>query len=387
MQLLHNFPTSLQNILQKWSVFFIYLFINALFVIKYGGQFSFYLLLFYLLFIFAVTSFYFKIDFKTSVYKYLFWIVLGLFFTFSIGVNYYVDGKSLNVDRWDAMEVGIKAIFNNEYPYNIKDYLGRESSNLPFLVVLGMPFYAIFGSVGFLQSFSFVLFCYLIFKIFNTYKLRLAALILLLLSPSYLWEVYTKSDLCSNFILVAGFSYLVWTRFIQQKNLKIEWVSLMTALIFLTRLSVVIPLIILLLKTFYKFSIKEKIRFISVFVLVVSFLLYLFFRNAANWETIVEHNPFAIQGSKQPVFLSISYIVLAIILAFNVRSFFDVSYWSAIVLFVAVFIPYLLHLVEYGYENVMVNSYFDLSFFNMSMPFLIVSLIYILKKNLNINKK
>ena len=304
MQLLHNFPTSLQNILQKWSVFFIYLFINALFVIKYGGQFSFYLLLFYLLFIFAVTSFYFKIDLKTSVYKYLFWIGLGLFFTFSIGVNYYVDGKSLNVDRWDAMEVGIKAIFNNEYPYNIEDYLGRESSNLPFLVVLGMPLYAIFGSVGFMQSFSFV-----------------------------------------------------------------------------------IPLIILLLKTFYKFSVKEKIRFISVFVLVASFLLYLFFRNAANWETIVEHNPFAIQGSKQPVFLSISYIVLVIILAFKVRSFFDVSYWSAIVLFVAVFIPYLLHLVEYGYENVMVNSYFDLSFFNMSMPFLIVSLIYILKKNLNINKK
>ncbi len=387
MQLLQNFPTSLQNILEKWSVFFIYLFINALFVIKYGGQFSLYLLPVYIIFIFVIAVLYIKIDLKNSIYKYLFWIVVGLFFTFSIALNYYVDGNSLNVDRWDAMEVGIKAIFNNEYPYDIKDYMGRESSNLPFLIVLGMPFYLIFGSVGFLQSFSFLLFCYLFFKIFDHYKLRLAVLILLLLSPSYLWEVYTKSDLLSNFILVVGFSYLIWTQFIQQKKIKIEWVSVMTALIVLTRLSVIIPLIILLFKTFYNFSVKDKIRFISVFVLVASVLLYFFFRNATSWEIIMEHNPFTIQGSKQPLFLSISYIVLAIIFTFRVKSFFEVSYWSAVLLFIAVFMSYLLHLVEYGYENVMVNSYFDLSFFNMSMPFLIVSLIFILKKHLNIKQK
>lgn len=387
MQLLKNIPTSLQNILAKWSVFFMYLCVNSLFVVKYGGQFSFYLLPVYLISVFSFAALYLKIGLKNSVYKYLFWIVVGLFFAFSIGLNYYVDGNSLNVDRWDAMEVGIKAIFNNEYPYDIKDYLGRESSNLPFLIVLGMPFYLIFGSVGFLQSFSFLMFCYVVFKIFDDYRLRLATLILLILSPSYLWEVYTKSDLFSNFILVVGFSYLIWTQFISQKKISLKWVSLMTALIILTRVSVIIPLIILLFKAFYNFSVKDKIRFISVFVLVASVLLYFFFRSATSWDIIVEHNPFTIQGSKQPLFLSISYIVVAIIFAFKVKSFFDVLLWSAIILFIAVFIPYLMHLVEYGYENVMINSYFDLSFFNMSMPFLIINLIFILKKNLKISQK
>lgn len=387
IKLYKNFPPSLQNNLEKWSVFFIYLFINGVFVVKYGGRFSLYLLPVYSIVVFAVVAFFIKIDLKDLVYKYLFWTGVGLFFIFSIGLNCYVDGNSLNVDRWDAMEVGIRAVFNNEYPYNIKDFMGRESSNLPFLIVLGMPFYILFGSVGFLQSFSFLLFSYLCFKISDHYKLRLAALTLLILSPSYLWEVYTKSDLFSNFILLLGFSYIIWTRFIGQKKMKLEWVSVMTALMVLTRLSALIPLIVLLFKMFYKFSVKEKLRFVSVFAIVVSCILHFFFRNAENWTIIAEHNPFTIQGSKQPLFLSISYLVLAVFLSFKVKTYFNITFFSGLILFIAVFIPYLLHLLEYGYENVMINSYFDLSFFNMSMPFLIVSLILILKKNINISQK
>lgn len=380
MQRLNIIPVSIKNILQKWGVFFMYLFINGLFVVKYGGQFSLYLLPIYIIAIFTIIVLYIKIYLKEIIYKYLYLILVAVFFLFSIELNYYVDGISLNVDRWDAMEVGIKAVFNNEYPYNIEDFMGRESSNLPFLMILGMPFYFLCGSVGFLQSFSFILFSYLIFKVFDTYKLRFAALVLLILSPSYLWEIYVKSDLMSNFILVAGFSFLMWTQFINRQKIKIEWVSLMTALIFLTRLSVVIPLVILLFKVFYKFSVKEKIRFILVFVFTVLGLLYFFFHNAPNLDTLLKHNPFTIQGGKQPLILSVSYILSAIFFAFKAKSFFAVTLSSGLLLFIAVLTPYLLALAEYGYENIMVNSYFDLSFFNMSMPFLIVSLIFILKR-------
>ena len=387
MQISEYTPPTILNNLEKWAVFFIYLFVNGLFIVKYGGRFSFYIFPVYLVSLLVFAVFYFKINLRNSAYQYLFWGLVALFFIFSVAVNYYVDGKSLNVDRWDAMEIGIKAIFNNEYPYNIRNYLGRESSNLPFLIVLGMPFYVVFGSVGFLQSFSFLLFSYLIFKIFKTYKLCLAAIVLFILSPSYLWEVYTKSDLFSNFILVTGFSYLVWTKLFVQNKLKIEWLSVMTALVFLTRLSVIIPLIILLTKAFYKFSSQEKLRFISVFVVVVFAMLFLFFRNAADWEMILSHNPLTIQGSKQPIFLSVSYLVLAIILAFKVKSYANSVFFSGFVLFIAIVIPYFLHLVEYGYQNVMVNSYFDLSFFNMSMPFIILSLVFNFNTNFKSNLK
>lgn len=381
--LFRNVSTSLQNKLEKWSVLFIYFLINGLFVLKYSGEHSFYVLAIYLFTVVIFCVLYIKVNLKIVIYKYLFWILVGLFFSFSIFLNYYVEAKTLNVDRWDAMEVGIKAVLNNEYPYNIKDFMGRESSNLPFLIIVGMPFYLLFDSVGYLQSFCFLLFSYLLFKVFHHYKLRLAGLLLLVLSPSYLWEVYVKSDLLSNFILVAGFAYLIWTQFIQRRNIKIEWVSVLTVLIFLTRLSVIIPLIIILFKKIYKFNIREKLRFTAFFILIVSGILYFFLRNAESWEVLFNHNPFTIQGGKQPILLSVSYIIMAIFFSFKAKTFFDVAFSSGLILFITVLSAFLLYLLEYGYENVIFNSFFDLSFFNMSIPFIIVSLVFILKRNFN----
>lgn len=380
-EILKIIPTSLQNKFEKWSVFFFYFFINGLFVLKYSGENSVYYLVAYLLAILILGAFYVKINLKIVVYKYLFWILVALFFFFSLILNYYVDDTSLNVDRWDAMEIGIKAVLNNEYPYDIKDSMGRESSNLPFLIILGMPFYLIFGSVGFLQSFSFLLFSYLIFKVFHNYKLRLAGLVLLVLSPSYLWEVYVKSDLLSNFVIVISYSYLIWTRFIQYKKIKIEWVSLLTALVFLTRLSVLIPLTIILLKALYKLTFSGKFRFAGIFTLAVSGILYFFLRNAENWEVLINHNPFTIQGSKQPIALSVFLIIMAIYFSFKAKSFFDIVFSSGLILFIAVFSTFLLYLLEFGYAKVIDDSFFDLSFFNMSIPFIIVSSCYILKRN------
>ena len=108
---------------------------------------------------------------------------------------------------------------------------------------------------------------------------------------------------------------------------------------------------------------------------------------STDWEMILSHNPLTIQGSKQPIFLSVSYLVLAIILAFKVKSYANSVFFSGFVLFIAVVIPYFLHLVEYGYQNVMVNSYFDLSFFNMSMPFIILSLVFNFNTNFKSNLK
>ncbi|UOU98547.1 hypothetical protein MUU74_00930 [Chryseobacterium daecheongense] len=361
--------------IKNYSIFFIYIFVNGLFVIKYGEKYGMILLPVYLIAVLVLSVFYIKVEFKETIYKVFFWISLISFFIASICLNYIVDGKSLKVDRWDAMEIGIRAILEGKYPYNIPDYMGRKSSNLPVLIILGMPFYLIFGSVGYLQSFTFLLFSYIIFKIFNVYKHRLAVLVLLLLSPSYLWEVYVKSDLFSNFILAVAFVYLLWNYFIKKSSIKLELAAFLTALLFLTRLSVVIPIIILLFGTFLKFSLAEKFRFILVFLLTVLCILGLFFYNASDVDMIIKYNPFVIQNAKQPLILSLLYIITAFALSFRVKSFYDIMFWSGILLFICVLIPFVLYLKEYGYNNVMVSSYFDLSFFNMSMPFIIIVLV------------
>ncbi|MDH6252704.1 4-amino-4-deoxy-L-arabinose transferase-like glycosyltransferase [Chryseobacterium sp. H1D6B] len=374
MKSLEIIPYHILNTIKKYSVFFIYVIINSLFILKYGEQYNTALLAGYSIVLAAGFYFYIKTELKASFYKFLFWAGACSFFLCSIYVNYKVDGLSLNVDRWSAMETGINALLNGKYPYNIPDHMGQESSNLPVLIILGLPFYLLFGSVGYLQSFSFLLFCYLLIKIFDNYKQRTAVLILLIFSPSYLWEIYVKSDLFSNFIIVTGFTYLIWNRFIKQKNMRVELVSVLTALLLLTRLSVVLPLIIILFKSYWHFSLKDKIVFTGIFILMTAGILYLFFHNAPNLEVILKHNPFMIQGGKQPLFLSILYIIIAMMLSFKVKSFYTILAAAGNLLFICVFINLIMDLSEYGYQNMITNSYFDLSFFNMSMPFVTIAL-------------
>lgn len=366
---------------KKYITGFIYLMINSLFIVKYGEKYNIALLAVYFAVIVGFSFFYIKIQLKDIFYKSLFWTGVILFFIFSVFLNYKVDGHSLNVDRWSAMEIGIKAIFNGRYPYNIPDHMGWESSNLPMLIVLGMPFYLLFGSVGYLQTFIFLFFCYLIYKIFDNYKQRSAVLLLLFLSPSYLWEIYVKSDLFSNFVIICGFTYLIWKKCLSENKIKPEMVSFLASLLLLTRLSAVIPLTILLFKKFYDFSLKEKLRFILIFAVSVSVILYIFFHNVPNFDVLMKHNPFMIQGTKQPLLLSFSYIALALILSFRLKSFFEIIYWSGILLFICVAIPFTMYFVEFGYTEIIINSSFDVSFFNMCVPFILIALVLGIFKN------
>ncbi len=362
-----------RQIINNFGVFFIYLLVNSLFITKYGGHYNVVLLAGYVFLMLGLGILYIKINLNDIFYKAVFWAGTVLFFIFSIYLNYKVDGNSLNVDRWSAMETGIKAILDGQYPYNLPDHMGQESSNLPVLIILGIPFYLLFGSVGYLQSFSFLLFTYLIFKIFKDYRQRLAVLLLLFLSPGYLWEVYVKSDLFSNFIIVSGFTYLIWNKFLVKNSIKPGLVSFLTVLIVLTRLSAIIPLTLLLFRKFYDFSLKEKVRFTVVFILTGSCIAYVFFHNAPDFNVFIEHNPFVIQGAKQPLVLSLSYIILSFILSFRVKSFYQIMCWGGMMLFVCVFIPFVLFFIEYGYTNMITNSFFDLSFFNMAMPFIMIA--------------
>ena len=141
-------------------VYLIYIITNSLFIVKYTSRiddFNAYLItFFYVIFVSIFSLTYIRLDLK-NYYKPLFLITSIIFFVFTIYLNIKVDGTTLNVDRWSAMEVGIEALLKGEYPYSAIDHLNGRTSNLPTLIFIGIPFYLI-GDVGFLQSFSFLLF-------------------------------------------------------------------------------------------------------------------------------------------------------------------------------------------------------------------------------------
>lgn len=355
----------------------LYIFINGLFVIKYGVALqwvnSFVLFSIYLVLIFAVLFFFEKSKLQENFFRYAFWFIVPLFFIFILFLTQYVKLESLNVDRLDALDSGIKAVLQGDYPYDIVNRLGNESSNLPLLIIIGIPFYLLFGSAVYLQSFCFLLFSYLIFKYFKTYKLRVLALVLLILSPGYIYELYVKSDLMSNFILAVGFIILIWTYFIKSPVMKLPNVAILSGLLLLTRIPVIFPLAVLLLRKFTSLGIRSKIIFTAVFIATISIILGVFMMMAPNLQIILDHNPFMLQ-SKQPVYLSLLLIGAAAICSFKIKDLNDIMLLSSILLFSSVSIAFILAILKNGFRNTFFESYFDISHFNMAIPFIILSL-------------
>ena len=354
----------------------IYLIINGLFVIKYGpfglaGNTV--LLGIYSVFILLAFVFFNRIELRTVYLKYFFWAIVAVFFLFTLILNHYVKLESLNVDRLDALDMGVEAVLNGEYPYNQVNRLGNESSNLPVLILLGLPFYLLFGSAVYLQNFCFLLFSFIVFRYFSTYKERIFALLLLVLSPAYLYELYVKSDLLSNFIIAAGFVLLIWNRFIKTSNLKLPVVAVGSALLVLTRIPVIIPLAIILVKKWITLKLKNKILFASIFVITLAIIIIPFMKLAPDIHVILEHNPLQLQ-SKQPVFFSVVVIAAAVFFSFSVKDLVSVMLLSGLLLFGSVMVSFLISVMKNGLYNTYIGSYFDISHFNMAIPFIVISL-------------
>lgn len=354
----------------------IYFLVNALFIIKYGtvgvaGNVALFVIytIFILTLLFSVKS----IEVPEISLKYFFWAAVAVFFIFTLILNESVPLESLKVDRLDALDMGIKAVLNGEYPYDHVNRLGNESSNLPVLLLTGLPFYLLFGSAVYLQNFCFLLFSFIVYRYFSTYKNRVLALLLLMGSPGYLYELYVKSDLMSNFIIAAGFVFVVWNRFIKTTDLKLYIVAFSSALLVLTRIPVILPLIIILIKKWVEMSLKNKIVFSSIFVITIATAVIFFISLAPNFQVILEHNPLQLQN-KQPLFLSILVTAGAVFGSFNAKNLFSIMLLSGVLLFGSVLLSFMLAVFKNGLYNTYLGSYFDISHFNMALPFIIISL-------------
>ena len=352
--------------------------INGMFVLKYTSRqqdYNEYLLTaVYLLVVTAVITLYTKVRLG-EYYKPLFFALSMVFFVFTIYLNKSVDGYTLNVDRWSAMEVGIEALLNGEYPYSVRDHLNGRTSNLPSLIFIGMPFY-LMGDVGLLQSFSFLLFAYTAFKILDNYKDRLLCLLLLVISPSYLWEIYVKSDLMSNLIIVLSFVALVQIRADREKKNHYLLLAFLSASLVLTRLIAVIPLSLLMFKKFYQYTITKRVFFLIASVLTATLFLYICLQNAGSLDHFRSNNPFELQNRQLPIWISFATILVPLFFSFKVTNTKSLIRSSAVFLLFPIVISFMMSVERNGlYRNVF-ESYFDISYFNIAMPFLLFSFVF-----------
>ncbi|WP_408028931.1 hypothetical protein [Tenacibaculum xiamenense] len=302
------------------------------------------------------------------------YIVLSLvIFIATIVINILVDPNSLKVDRWSAMEVTIENILNGIYPYNKLDHLGQTSSNLPGLSLLGFPFYFL-GDVGYLQVFTFCVFSSWIFISKRKEVEKLLILIFLVLSPAYWWEVFVKSDLMSNLLLLVVFIDCWKESFNKNTFEKSLLLGVVIGFFVMTRGVVLIPLTIMLFHEFVKATFEQKIWFLlgvvsSVLVISLPIILSL-----EDFNTVIENNPFNHQTKYAPKLLIICSLVVPLLLSRKFSTSMPIFRLSTYVLTGLLLTTFMLNIFQEGVWKNIYGKAFDLSYLGMIIPFLLLSL-------------
>lgn len=361
---------------------FIYILINGLFIYKYSLRIealdAVYLTFGYSILILIISFIYSKISTKEIYYKWTFWSIVVAYFTLTILINLHVDGNALNIDRWSAMDVAIESILNNQYPYSAIDHLGGRTSNLPTIIIYGIPFYLL-GDVGYLQSFGFIVFSLILYINVANYRKRTFGVILILLSISYLYEVYTKSDLITNFIFLLAFILHVQ----RKKTNNTYFLSGISTMLVLTRLVCIIPLTLLLFKRFTAWSLKNKMLFV-MFGLAIGLQLILFaFHNYGTIKNFILHNPFDLQNRQIPFIVSVAFIILPFFFSHYINNTKELVLASIIFISLPTLTAFILRVYHVGFESIVEHSSFDITYFNTITPFIIYYLSSYIEDSIN----
>jgi hypothetical protein len=119
-------------------------------------------------------------------------------------------GAGQGTDRDDAATIGARGFLHGRNPYGSTTYLGNPISQLPTLLVVAMPFVALFGS----SAYELVLWLPLLYLLWRFLardsRVALVLLLVALASPGLLREYLTGGDLIPNTVLVTLGCVLVW---------------------------------------------------------------------------------------------------------------------------------------------------------------------------------
>lgn len=366
----------------KWTgvhslwAFLLYSCINVLFILKYGLRLASIsttivacgLYVATITGVLWVINEYMKRPRKSIVYALIGIVIVGL-----VMLQLHFDPYTLKVDRWSAIHNFLRNLLNGEYPYAAQTHLGGYGSPFPVWQILHLPFYLL-GNVGLSFIFFMLLFTDAIRRIASLRDATVAFL-LLILSPAFLYEVSVRSDLLSNFLLCATIlMHLHHYKMTLEKN----WVliAIICGLMMSTRLSIAIPFIVYYFYDYIRCH-QAKIQIIfpclAILIFALTFLPFMLWNGKMLF--FFEYNPFVLQTRQG---LWIDYILIMAICM--VASVWLKSRWhyymltSAICLLTLVAVTFVSNMYIYDCWSELFDSRFDITYFNMALPFAIAAL-------------
>ncbi len=355
----------------------IYIFINTLFVFKYSERISHdYYITITLIYITVLSLFmtygmtYFIS--RNKALKITTFASIALF-VLMIGLQYYIDPYSIQVDRWSALHFPIENLLNGKYPYSANTHLGGFASPFPVWQIFHIPFYLL-GNVGLSFFLTIALLVYSIYR--NMGKKQAAiSLILLTISPSVWYESAVRSDLLPNMLLLAACILPIAKRLnISFLEKKVVCIAVVTGIFASTRLTTLLPLFILLFPYYTKLSWKGKITLPLVF-LCVFFITFMPFA-LWDWDMFFHHkyNPWTLQTRQGSALDFLVFIPLALYLSFTWNK--NISNYcknTAIMLTFFICFTCMRQFISIDCYTIIGNT-FDITYFSMAIPFVILAI-------------
>ncbi|MFD0993511.1 hypothetical protein [Tenacibaculum geojense] len=373
---------NLKNFFKTDYLLVVYMYVNSFFILKYGERiydgFEYGFLFFYVAFILLLRLLVKKnaIVINDSKYFFVFFLIASIImFLLQCLLVFGINGNTVQVDRWSALQVFIENILNGDYPYDKQDHLGKTTSNLPSLFYIGLPFYLI-NNIGLLQPFVFVILMLFVNKASVSNVKKTMIVLLLLFSPAYWWEVAVKSDLMSNLLIVTLFIWYWKSKYSKNIFHNSIMLSFWVSFIVLTRGVVAIPLVLLLFHDFMKLDVLYRVKFLFIVVVFTILLMIPVLITVPSLDYLLIHNPFNHQTKYAPIFLIFFSLVAPFLLSKHSTSIYLIQRNSMWILFLLIFITFIINIYEEGWCNNIYGIVFDISYISMILPFIVISYLF-----------
>lgn len=356
-----------------------YLGINSLFLLKYGLRILplsvvIMVVLTYSGLIYALI----KVSQRLSI-RLLVIVAIFLLFTLTVA-QCSINPYELNVDRWSAIHNFLHNLFNGIYPYAAQTHLGGYGSPFPVWQVFHIPFYLI-GNVGLSFLFGIGMFFDSVRRSFGSQQ-AFMALLMLTISPAFVYEIMVRSDLMTNFLVCSAF-ILYFRHYHITFDKHCLLLSVIIGLMASTRLSILVPFGIYFLGDFVRISYRRQTFSVAIILIVfiLTFLPFLLW----NGEMLLffEYNPFVLQSRQGNLTDFLLFIPLGIWLAFSWRD--DISRYAfntACFMIMLVVVTFVHNMYLHDNWNQLFESAYDITYFNMALPFLIVAVVHSNSKSL-----
>jgi len=303
----------------------------------------------------------------------LFWTIVALSAVVYLFVLDRIPPHSLRVDRWSAMTSFNERLLAGQYPYEARTHLGSRVSGLPMLFALALPFQWA-GDVGYLQVFLLVVFAVVCQRQWGRRYDLAWPLLLLVASPAYAWEVAARSDLTSNAVVAVLFVFLCEHWRGHKTPARMAGIGVLGGLVASTRLVLVVPMVVYFVGYFGPHD--RKAAAVAAGVSLAAFAATL--APFVIWDArlFLANNPLAWQIALVPVTVQGAAVAASVAAGLSTGSLEAKCGAAGLIVVAATLASFSISASTAGVERTLTGSLFDISYFDLALPFLAVPLLF-----------